>query len=58
MSIWAHIFPPFDAWWPNIIAAFVWATPAFVVSHFVHRRHADKRQQEIISRIDASNTDK
>lgn len=57
MSIWGHIFPPFDAWWPNIIAAVVWATPAFVISHIVHRKHADKRHQDLIEHINASRAD-
>jgi hypothetical protein len=50
-SLWHHLLPPFDAWWPNIIAAVVWATPAFVVSHWVHRRHANKRHWQLVEEI-------
>jgi hypothetical protein len=52
MSVWQHVFPPFDAWWPNIIASVVWATPAFVISHVVHKRHADRRHTEVIREIE------
>lgn len=31
MTIWQHLFPPFDAWWPNIIAAALWGAPTAVV---------------------------
>lgn len=26
-SLWQHVFPPFDTWWPNIVGAVVWGTP-------------------------------
>lgn len=32
MSVWQHIFPPFDAWWPNIVAAVLWGAPAGAVA--------------------------
>jgi len=51
MSLWQHLFPPFDAWWPNIVAAVLWASPAFVVSHLVHRKHADTRHRQLLTEI-------
>jgi hypothetical protein len=57
MGIWQHVFPPFDAWWPNIIASVVWATPAFVISHAVHKRHADRRHAEVIQEIEKTQRD-
>lgn len=33
-----HLFPPFDAWWPNIYAM-IWSTPLTVVLVWLsHRR--------------------
>jgi hypothetical protein len=32
-SIWDHLLPPWDAWWPNIIASIVWTVPVLVIQH-------------------------
>lgn len=39
MSIWQHLFPPFDAWWPNIIASAVVFVPTTIVHHVLLKRH-------------------
>lgn len=39
MTIWQHLFPPFDAWWPNIIAQVAWTVPALTVHHVLLKRH-------------------
>jgi hypothetical protein len=39
VTIWQHLFPPFDAWWPNIIAQVAWTVPALTVHHLLLRRH-------------------
>jgi len=51
VSVWQHLFPPFDAVWPNIVASVIWATPAFLVSHWAHRKHVNKRHRELIAEI-------
>lgn len=37
----------------NLEAAIIWATPALVVSHVLHRRHADRQHAELHARLDA-----
>ena len=39
MSIWGHIFPPFDAWWPNVFAAIIAWVPGLTIHHLLLRRH-------------------
>lgn len=39
MTVWQHIFPPFDAWWPNIVASVVWTVPVISVHHWLMKRH-------------------
>jgi len=28
MTLWQHLIPPFDTWWPNEYAAVWWGLPA------------------------------
>lgn len=55
-----HLFPPFDAWWPNIIAALVWAPAAFAAQHVslrrMHRRHIDQQTEEILDAVPQQTT--
>lgn len=46
-QLWGHVFPSFDAWWPNIIASMVWVPLAAACSYFVHRRRHDRLVQMI-----------
>jgi hypothetical protein len=39
MTLWQHLFPPFDAWWPNIMAQVVWTGPVLTVHHVLLKRH-------------------
>jgi hypothetical protein len=45
----AHLFPPFDAWWPNIIANLVWVPFAALAGFLWHRghrrRHGELKQE-------------
>lgn len=57
MTIWDHLFPPFDSWWPNIIAAFAWATPTFVLHHALLRRHHRRSLVEHAAQVRAAFTE-
>jgi len=49
MTLWQHVFTPFDTWWPNIEAAFIWGTPAGAVAIWrtvkTHRSHREIHQK-------------
>jgi hypothetical protein len=45
-------WPGWGSVYPNLIASLIWATPAFVTSHVLHRRHVDRRHRELLNRID------
>lgn len=47
-----HLFPPFDAWYPNIFANFVWVPLAAVVGYLWHRGHK-RRHRELKGEIAA-----
>lgn len=39
MTVWQHVFPPFDSWWPNVFAAVLAWVPTLTVHHLLLRRH-------------------
>jgi len=45
----AHLFPGFDAWWPNEIAAAVWlpfaALGGWLLKRYQDRRHAQHTEE-------------
>lgn len=53
MSLWQHLLPPFDAWWPNIIASLVGTGPALAVHHLLLRRHFRRHLAERLREIGA-----
>lgn len=52
MNLWQHVFPPFDTWWPNIVAAVVWGTPAAGVAGW-HGVRAHKSRKALHAKVDA-----
>jgi uncharacterized protein YigA (DUF484 family) len=59
------VLPDLWAWfvtavWPNIVASFLWAVPAFVIAHrqLVHRlhRHHERMAQDLAEQIIAGTT--
>jgi hypothetical protein len=59
VTIWDHLLPPFDTWWPNIVASLVWAVPGLLMHLHTRRRlkvlHA--KHDELRSKISASGGD-
>lgn len=55
MTLWQHIFPPFDAWWPNIVASVVWGTPASALAglHVFKVRRSHRQLHEKIDQMHA-----
>lgn len=55
MTLWQHLFPPFDKWWPNILAALMWGTPTGAIAVWrmvtTHRSH-----RELHRKLDALHT--
>lgn len=46
----AHLFPPFDAWWPNIIASMVWGPVVVAVQYMVGKRRHE-RLEALVARL-------
>jgi len=42
-----HLFPPFDAVWPNLVASISWSVPALAVHHWLLRRHFRNKTLEM-----------
>ena len=44
-GLWQHLWPGFDAVWPNILASIAWAVPGGLMHLHTRRQHRHTREQ-------------